>query len=46
MRGHLVMSAKERKRKVEFEGVQEGRMTIKEAAAKLRKLGTEPNLSP
>jgi len=33
MRGHLVMSKKERERKVEFEGVQEGRMTIKEAAA-------------
>jgi transposase len=36
MRGHhLVMSVKERRRKVEFEGVREGRMTIKEAAAKL-----------
>jgi len=35
MRGHLVMSAKERRRKVEFEGVLEGRMRIKEAAAKL-----------
>ena len=35
MRGHLVMSKKERERKVDFEGVQEGRMTIKEAAAKL-----------
>ncbi len=35
MRGHLVMSAKERRRKVEFEGVKEGRMTLKEAAAKL-----------
>ena len=35
MRGHLVMSAKERRRKVEFEGVLEGWMRIKEAAAKL-----------
>ena len=35
MEGHLVMSAKERRRKVEFEGVREGRMTLKEAAAKL-----------
>jgi transposase len=30
------MSGKERRRKVEFEGVGEGRLTIKEAAAKLR----------
>ena len=29
------MSAKERRRKVEFEGVREGRLTLKEAAAKL-----------
>jgi transposase len=36
MEGHLVMSGKERRRKVEFEGVGEGRLTIKEAAAKLR----------
>jgi len=35
MEGHLVMSKKERRRKVEFEGVREGRLTIKEAAAKL-----------
>lgn len=35
MRGHLLMSAKERRRKVAFEGVWEGRMTIKEAAQKL-----------
>jgi hypothetical protein len=27
MEGHLVMSAKERRRKVEFEGVREGRLT-------------------
>jgi len=35
MGGHLVMSAKERRRKVEFEGVRAGRLTIKEAATKL-----------
>jgi transposase len=35
MEGHLVMSKKERRRKVEFEGVREGRMTVKEAAEKL-----------
>ena len=28
MEGHLVMSAKERRRKVEFEGVRKGRLTI------------------
>jgi hypothetical protein len=32
MEGYLVMSAKERRRKVEFEGVRGGRLTIKEAA--------------
>lgn len=31
----MVMSAKERRRKVEFEGVREGRLTIKEAAKRL-----------
>jgi hypothetical protein len=35
MEGHLVMSAKERRRKVEFEGVREGRLTIKAAAMRL-----------
>ena len=35
MEGHLVMSAKERRRKVEFEGVRNGRLTIKEAAMRL-----------
>lgn len=35
MGGHLLMSVKERRRKVEFEGVREGRLTIKEAATKL-----------
>ncbi|MBI5116192.1 helix-turn-helix domain-containing protein, partial [Candidatus Poribacteria bacterium] len=35
MEGHLVMSAKERRRKVEFEGVRVGRLTIKEAAVRL-----------
>jgi transposase len=35
MEGHLVMSAKERRRKVEFEGVRKGRLTIKEAAMRL-----------
>ena len=35
MEGHLVMSAKERRKKVEFEGVGEGRMTIVDASEKL-----------
>jgi len=35
MGGHLIMSVKERRRKVEFEGVREGRLTLKEAATKL-----------
>jgi hypothetical protein len=35
MEGYLVMSAKERRRKVEFEGVREGRLTIKGAAMRL-----------
>jgi hypothetical protein len=35
MEGHLVMSAKERRRKVEFEGVRKGRLTIKETAIQL-----------
>lgn len=35
MEGHLVMSAKERRRKVEFEGVRRGQLTIKEAAMRL-----------
>jgi hypothetical protein len=35
MEGHLVMSAKERRRKVEFEDVRKGRQTIKEAAMRL-----------
>lgn len=35
MEGHLVMSAKERRRKVEFESVREGRLSIKEAAGRL-----------
>ena len=35
MKGHLMMSAKERRRKVEFEGVREGRQTIKEASERL-----------
>ena len=35
MEGHLVMSEKERRRKVEFEGVREGRLTIKEAAERI-----------
>lgn len=35
MEGHLMMSAKERQRKVEFEGVCKGRLTIKEAAMHL-----------
>jgi len=35
MEGNLLMSAKERRRKVEFDGVGEGRMTIVEASEKL-----------
>jgi hypothetical protein len=35
MEGHLVMSAKERRKKVEFEGVGEARMTIVDASEKL-----------
>ncbi len=35
MEGHWVMSAKERRRKVEFEWVRKGRLTIKEAAVRL-----------
>jgi transposase len=35
MEGHLVMSAKERRRKVEFECVRKGRQTIKDAAMRL-----------
>jgi transposase len=35
MGGHLLMSAKERRRKVEFEGIVEGRMTIREVSQKL-----------
>ncbi len=35
MERHLVMSAKERRRKVEFEGVRKGRLTIKQAAMRL-----------
>jgi transposase len=35
MEGHLVMSAKERRRKVEFECVRNGRQTIKDAAMRL-----------
>ena len=35
MEGHLIMSAKERRRKVEFEGVRKGRLTIREAAMRL-----------
>ncbi len=35
MEGHLMMSAKERLRKVEFEGVRKGRLTIREAAEHL-----------
>ncbi len=35
MKGHLLMSAKERARKVEFEGVREGGMTIVDASEKL-----------
>jgi len=36
MRGELLMSSKERRRKVEFEGVVEGRMTIREVSGRLR----------
>lgn len=36
MEGHLLMSAKERRRKVEFGGVVEGRLTIKMAAELLK----------
>ncbi|GAB4340768.1 MAG: hypothetical protein Kow0099_16990 [Candidatus Abyssubacteria bacterium] len=35
MGGHLVMSEKERRRKVEFERVKEGRQTIKGASLRL-----------
>jgi len=35
MGGHLLMSSKERRRKVEFEGIVEGRMTIREVSQKL-----------
>jgi molybdenum-dependent DNA-binding transcriptional regulator ModE len=35
MGGHLLMSSKERRRKVEFEGIVEGRMRIREASQKL-----------
>ena len=35
MGGHLLMSAKERRRKVEFEGIVEGRMSIREVSQKL-----------
>jgi len=35
MKGHLLMSAKERRRKVEFEDIRKGRLTIKEASARL-----------
>ncbi len=35
MGGHLLMSSKERIRKVILEGVQEGRLTIREASARL-----------
>ena len=35
MGGHLLMSTKERRRKVEFEGIVEGRMTIREVSQKL-----------
>ena len=36
MEGLLVMSAKDRWRKVEFECVPKGRLTIKEAAVRLK----------
>jgi len=35
MGGHLLMSSKERRRKVEFEGIVEGRMRIREVSRKL-----------
>ena len=35
MEEHLVMSAKERRRKVEFECVRNGRQSIKDAAMRL-----------
>jgi len=35
MKGHLLMSAKERRRKVEFEGVRKGQQNIKEASVRL-----------
>ena len=35
MGGQLLMSSKERRRKVEFEGIVEGRMTIREVSQKL-----------
>ena len=35
MEGHLLMSSKELRKKVEFEGVGAGRMTIVDAAEKL-----------
>jgi len=35
MKGHLLMSSKERQRKVEFGGVLEGRMTIREVSDRL-----------
>jgi len=35
MGGHLLMSGKERLRKVILEGVKEGRLTIREASARL-----------
>jgi hypothetical protein len=35
MEGHLVMSGKERRRKVEFEGIRKSRLTIKQAAMRL-----------
>ena len=36
MRGELLMSSRERQRKVEFEGVVEGRTTIREVSGRLR----------
>jgi len=35
MEGHLLMSEKERRRKVELEGIVEGRMSIREVSQKL-----------
>jgi hypothetical protein len=35
MRGHLLMSEKERRRKVEFDGIVDGRMSIREVSHKL-----------